>query len=952
MAQTTEIKTTFDPVKTIQPFYTGGSVALSEDDQTLATSLGEDIVITNLRSGGELARVDGDGEPITTISLTPDASYLIACSRSLAVRIYSLRWSGDILVPQLQRTLKPHASPVVTSAVDGTGTLLATGGADGSIKVFDIRGGFVTHTFHGHSGVVTALHFFEVEGEEDHHKERKGRKSRKRRSNGEPMDVDEPKDGRTAGFRLASGGEDSKIRIWDLHKRKSVAKLDSHVSVVRGLDFSKEASALVSGSRDKTIMIWSARDWKVQNTIPVLEVVESVGFVANGTSIYAGGESGCVRIWSTSTGKEITEEQAVSGEAEAVVQILDMRKSDAILSVHADQSLRIQSLSPLKQLREQQTIPHLPELRRISGTYDEVIDLAYVGIEKSLLALATNLEDLRLISLSPRQTTSTQNGQQNSALDSTSYFGTDIASLRGHSDIIITLDTDWSGHWLATGAKDNTARIWRLDPVNSSYTCHAIFTGHAESIGAVALPHDTPTNSSTAHTSPLSQPPVFLITGSQDKTIKRWAVPTATSNIEQKVAKAAFTRKAHDKDINALDTNFTSTFFASASQDRTVKIWDIEAGETIGVLRGHKRGVWSVRFSPLGTSSISGEAGATSSARRGYVVTGSGDKTVRIWSLADYSCLRTLEGHTNSVLKVIWLPPPSTTTIDGQARGGLKREPQVASAAGDGLVKIWNVEEGELATTLDNHTDRVWALAVKPGSSTSNPTSSISANAENETPDEEPTTLLSGGADGVLTFWTDTTRTTHTKALAVAASRVESDTELANLIRARSFRSAITLALQLDHPARLLSIFQSVAAQRPPDEGSITGSKDVDDVVASLRDEQLWKLLLRVRDWNTSVKNAGVAQRVLNAVLRLVERERLVGLQPPRGGGMGGRKEGLKDVLDGLRAYSERHAERVEKVREEGGLVGYTLVQMDDGLGMGFMDGIRGTGDRDVEMVG
>ena len=60
------------------------------------------------------------------------------------------------------------------------------------------------------------------------------------------MDVDGDASDATRNFRLASGGEDGKIRVWDLHKRKSVAVLDSHVSVVRSLDFSPQTGLLLS----------------------------------------------------------------------------------------------------------------------------------------------------------------------------------------------------------------------------------------------------------------------------------------------------------------------------------------------------------------------------------------------------------------------------------------------------------------------------------------------------------------------------------------------------------------------------------------------------------------------------------------------------------------------------------------------------------------------------------
>jgi U3 small nucleolar RNA-associated protein 13 len=808
------------------------------------------------------------------------------------MRIYALaRTEDDSIELELLRTLKPHASPVVVSAVDRTGTLFASGGADGIVKVWDIRGGFVTHTFHGHSGVISALLFFELDSAALKNEE--SSKKRKRKSKHEEDDSD----GTTLGYRLASGGEDGKVRIWNLHKRTSAAVLDAHVSVVRTLDYSPEETALLSGSRDKTLMVWDAQTWKVRSTVPVLEEVESAGFLQNGKLIFTGGETARIRIW-TPTGQEVTEEQPEGTETEAITDIIHNPSLPYLLSVHADQTLILHSITPLQDL-ESNSIRPLPIIRRISGTHGQIIDIAYVGPEKSLLALATNSEEVRIVSLDTTVPSDTD-------VDG-NYFGADIALLKGHDDIIISMDSDWSGHWLATGSKDNTARLWRLDPATSSYESYATFTGHAESLGAVALPRNTPSKDTPAFATPLEHPPSFLITGSQDKTIKRWDIPK-TANAK---TRAAYTRKAHDKDINALATNPASTLFASASQDRTVKIWSCEDGTTLGVLRGHRRGVWAVSFSPTGTNL--NIPGATSgSGGRGFILTGSGDKTVRVWSLGDYSCLMTMEGHTNSVLKVLWLPPSHTPSEENHAAGKDKRGSLVASAGGDGLVKIWEVQSGECATTLDNHEDRVWALTSR---------------SPNQTSSNVGETLISGSGDGVLTLWTDTTTQTALEQQKQASTLIESTQKLDNLVYGKNWREAIVLALQLDQPGRLLHLFKTVVESPEFDKESWLGLKEVDAVVASLADEQVFQLLKRCREWNVNARNSLVAQRILRAIIEGFGMERLAQLKV-RGSGVG-KAGGLKEVLNGLKVYSERHFGRISEMWDESFLVEFTLREMD-----------------------
>lgn len=837
------------------------------------------------------------------------------------MRIYFLELANNdskLLNPVLQRTLKPHTTPVITGAVDQTGTLLATGGADGVIKIWDIRGGYISHTFRGHAGVISALHFFEASiSNSDTGISAKFKSTPKRtRNTTEDIDmIDAPvTDGDSAAYRLASGSEDGKIRIWDLMKRKAIATLDSHVSVVRGLCFSFEQNALVSASRDKTAIIWDARNWKSRRVIPVLESLESVCFLKDGMLICTGGESDVVRTWESESGREVTQEQAAGGEEQGIIRLLYNPSLDFVLSVHTNQNLLLHSLTALSELEPGDSIDPLPLLQRISGTHDEIIDLAYVTPQRELLALATNSEDIRLVSLA------TESNKADSP-STNHYFGADVALLQGHEDIIICLDVDWSGCWLATGAKDNMARLWRIDHPNNSYEAFAIFSGHAESLGAISFPNQPPPVGSAAYSDPLAHPPPFLITGSQDRTIKKWEIaPKSAVKGDRKTPRAVFTRKAHDKDINAIATNHSSTLFASASQDRTVKIWSVEEGEVQGVLRGHRRGVWSVKFAPKDTPPISGDSGPASSSR-GLVLTGSGDKTVKIWSLTDYSCLRTLEGHTNSVLKVLWMPLPQQTK-DSKSDGPRpthSRKIQIATAGGDGLVKVWDAQTGECDTTLDNHTDRVWALASNPVDNT----------------------LVSGGGDSVVTFWKDTTSVTIAASSEAATQRVEQEQMLQNHVHAGRYREAITLALQLNYPAKLLSLFTNVVNTRLPEVGSLSGVREVDEVLRTLGDEQLFTLLLRLRDWNTNARTAPVAQKILWVLVKSYPAGRLAGL---RGKGRGG---GVGAVLDGLRAYTERHYKRVEELVGESYLVDFMLREMEVG---GFVaDG--GGGGRDIVMV-
>lgn len=55
---------------------------------------------------------------------------------------------------------------------------------------------------------------------------------------------------------------------------------------------------------------------------------------------------------------------------------------------------------------------------------------------------------------------------------------------------------------------------------------------------------------------------------------------------------------AHDKDVNALTFSPNDTLLATASQDRSIKLWKLPSLVLSATLKGHKRGVWDIAFSP------------------------------------------------------------------------------------------------------------------------------------------------------------------------------------------------------------------------------------------------------------------------------------------------------------------------------------------------------------------
>jgi U3 small nucleolar RNA-associated protein 13 len=176
-----------------------------------------------------------------------------------------------------------------------------------------------------------------------------------------------------------------------------------------------------------------------------------------------------------------------------------------------------------------------------------------------------------------------------------------------------------------------------------------------------------------------------------------------------------------------------------------------------------------------------------------------------------------------------------------------------------------------------------------------------------------------------------------------------------NYVELRDYKRAIQLALAMAQPGRLLSLFKEISSSEEEDDSpSLTGNPSVDEVIRTLSGPELAKLLRFVRDWNTNAKTSAVAQRILFAIMKLRTPDDIIqafgdenteklfadgdveDLASPTGPPTG--RTALKELVDALIPYSERHLSRMDRLVQESYVVDYILGEMDDGMfGNDFM---------------
>lgn len=241
-------------------------------------------------------------------------------------------------------------------------------------------------------------------------------------------------------------------------------------------------------------------------------------------------------------------------------------------------------------------------------------------------------------------------------------------TLKGHTDSVQDVAFDHTGKLLASCSADMSVRLWDF---TSTYDCIRTLQGHDHNVSSICF---MPSGD-------------FLVSASRDKSIKMWEVATGY---------CVKTYLGHRDWVRCVKISPDGTFLATSSNDQTVRVWVASTKECKAELRGHDHVVECVAWAPDVAlphiaDAVGMEKNASSSQQQQlgpFLISGSRDKTIKLWDALNGICLLTLIGHDNWVRGLTFHPGGGKTII---------------SCSDDKTVRVWDFKNQRCAKSLEAH---------------------------------------------------------------------------------------------------------------------------------------------------------------------------------------------------------------------------------------------------------
>ncbi|GBE75710.1 WD-40 repeat protein [Microcystis aeruginosa NIES-87] len=358
---------------------------------------------------------------------------------------------------------------------------------------------------------------------------------------------------------IATASDDNTIKLWNL-KGEEIITLTGHTNGVWRASFSPNGKFLATASRDNTVKLWNLNPQSLfGHTLDVFQVK----FSSDGKTLATASKDGTVKLWSFDPQdiRYIHYLKTLKLHDNCVTAVSFSPDGSTIATASADTTAKIWNLDGklLKSLDGNQEDPNL-----------WMWDVSF-SLDGRTIATASSDKTAKLWTFNKELPIFTIN----------------------HDATVRSLSFSRDGKILATGSRDKIVKLWSLDGENINQIGEDIKTGHKKWLMSVSLSPSGDT----------------LATASQDGSVKLWSlgggeitpveITPKVQSSEPKICRNSDSRICHDFSIISVDFNREGNLLATASEDETVKLWNLE-GRLLNTFFGHIGVVLDATFSPDG----------------------------------------------------------------------------------------------------------------------------------------------------------------------------------------------------------------------------------------------------------------------------------------------------------------------------------------------------------------
>jgi len=173
------------------------------------------------------------------------------------------------------------------------------------------------------------------------------------------------------GKTLASGGDDKSVRLWDVGKGKSLAIIEEHTDYVNSVTFSPDGKTLASGSNDRSVRLWDvARGKSLANMRGFSASISSVDFSPDSKILASGGWDNTVYLWDVVNEKLLA---IIEGHKGPVKSVAFSPDGNTLASGSTDNTVRLWDISNLNRVFDPQN--YLEQLSDQWGVQIKGVDI-------------------------------------------------------------------------------------------------------------------------------------------------------------------------------------------------------------------------------------------------------------------------------------------------------------------------------------------------------------------------------------------------------------------------------------------------------------------------------------------------------------------------------------------------------------------------------------------------